>query len=178
MEAQPGGAEPRLNSLGPEEGLWGLGWGGKLPVPIYNGTRGLESERRYVPAAGGRRLPPRPEANPAGKRETRSERNRNGHGVTQPNLWAPATCPPLHPALRPLLSGLRRVAGRLLSVRGAKKRGRDPACTEPPARGQEVSMCLPGWIQEHFSQRVFFLDKVLWCHRHIAVCPSFLFCAL
>lgn len=52
----PGGAEPRVNSLGPEEGLWGLGWGGKLPVPIYDSTRGLESRRRCVLAAGGRRL--------------------------------------------------------------------------------------------------------------------------
>lgn len=136
-----------MNSLGLEEGLWGLGWGGKLPVPIYDSTRGLESRRRCVPAAGGRRLPARPEANPAGKRETGSERNRNGHAVTQPNLWAPATWPPLHPALRPLLSGLRRVAGRPLSARGAKKRGR------------ELSLCLPGWSRELSRSEYFSLTR-------------------
>lgn len=131
----------------------GFGLGGKAAgTHLRRHTRsGEQAEVRAgcgrAMAAGGRRLPARPEANPAGKRETGSERNRNGHAVTQPNLWAPATWPPLHPALRPLLSGLRRVTGRPLSARGAKK------------RGWELSLCLPGWSRELSLSEYFSLTR-------------------
>lgn len=169
---------------------------------LLNGLWKTSGERMYVLAVGGqllwrvcwgdegdRFLQAWGQTLP-GKPETCSDRNRNGHNVTQPNLWSPTTCPLLNPVLLPLPSR----AGRLVSIWGWRKRetispfhqlqprvGDLPVSTcmlssQPPAR-RFCCTSLAG-LKEHCSSEYFFLDEVLRCHSQLAVCPSFSFCAL
>lgn len=84
-----------------------LAVGGQLLQGVHQGDKG-----NGFLQAWGQTLP--------GKRETCSDRNRNGHDVTQPNLWSPAACPLLNPVLLPLPFQ----AGRLVSIWGCRKRDR------------------------------------------------------
>lgn len=144
----------------------GFGLGGKAAgTHLRQHTR--SGEQAEVRAGCGRATascPPRGKPRWEARNWLRAKQERSRRDSVQPlgsgNLASASPCP--------------APASVWAAARGGEAAFRPGSEEEGPG-----AFAVPSRLESRaLSQRVFFLDKVLRCHRQIAVCPSFLFCAL